>query len=636
VTVLLALLLGIVLPGIAGGVFLTWFSPDASRPGTLLARALSCGVAVWLISSGLLARTGEISGTSSWITDALLALGSVVLLSLPRSRALLRLALPEVGYLAALTFVAGVAWLPVGALVVRTTWSPLGPTPWYYWSLAAKIAHVGHVPATAAEWGTTTSFLDDYHLFSTGTAMLLTQGTAGVRVLQAVTVLSVVLLACGAALLANALGAGRLASLASVPIVVATGAGAIRLTAYRPEAVGLGLMLLLVALWVDWLRCSDRGSAIAACILAAALSQVHGIAFITAVILVVAATIALCPRLDWVPYFRRCALSGLCAGASVVLLAIVVGAAPGTEHGGDLGDKSGLADPTWEFVRAIRGQPPSQPPSNRQMVTSTVRSLYHGIGLWAALVLAVTTIVLVVAWRRWEARRTLAFVLLALVGLAAVAAIFAFGWSSYVPRRTGAQRFVQEASLLMGPYVAVALASVPFPDQRFEWRKLMSGAAVVVLCAAGFTQSSRLENILAVQRPSRTAEEGLARMNISPDAVVLSNAYTEGYIGQVTGANGLIEGRAPYTFPRVLRRANSLLREARAFYKAPAAHLGFLEKEHISYVLVSKGDSYSLASNNVFAKRVKLSALDASPRLRAVRSFDGLQVYRVRNRPPGG
>jgi hypothetical protein len=269
------------------------------------------------------------------------------------------------------------------------------------------------------------------------------------------------------------------------------------------------------------------------------------------------------------------------------------------------------------------------------MVTSTVSSLYHGIGLWAALVLSAATILLAVAWRRREARGILAFVLAALVGLAAVAAIFAFGWSSYVPRRTGAQRFVQEASLLAAPYVAVALACLPFSVQRFPWRVLLIGTAVLLLCAAGFAQSSRLENILAVQHPTRSAEEGLAGLKIPPDAVVLSNAYTEGYIGQVTGAQGLIEGRAPYTFPRVLRRANKLLREARAFYNAPAAHLGFLDKEHISYVLVSKDGSYSLASNNIFASRVKLSALDACPRLRVVRSLDGLKVYRVRGRPNG-
>ena len=57
-----------------------------------------------------------------------------------------------------------------------------------------------------------------------------------------------------------------------------------------------------------------------------------------------------------------------------------------------------------------------------------------------------------------------------------------------------------------------------------------------------------------------------------PDSVVLTNAWTEGYVPQVMGARGLLDGRAPYTYPRVLVRANHLLRKARPSTNAHARH----------------------------------------------------------------
>ncbi len=631
-TVVLSLLLCMVLPGIAGGVFLTWFSPNPTRPGGLLTRALVCGVAVWLVSSGVLVRTVGLTATSSWIADGLLALGSAALLSAPRSRTILRLALPEAQYLAALLAVAAVVWFPVGFLVLRTTWGPIGSTPWYYWSLAAKIARAGDVPSHSTEWGTKVPFLDDYHLFSTGTAYLLTQDSAAVHVLQAVTVVSAILLACGAALLANAFGVGRLASLAAVPIAVGTGVGAARLPAYRPEAFAFGLMLLLVAVLVDWLRHSERGSLAAGCLLAAVLSQVHGIALTTGAILLVASAIALYPRQRPLPYLRQCALSGLAVLASVVLLGVVLGVAPGTEHAGRLGDKSGLADPTWRFIRFIRDLPLTLPPSNGGLAKGAIASVYEGTWLLVAPVAAASLVLLVMgARRRLPVSRILAFAVLAVLGLAAVGAVFAFGWSSYVPRRTGAQRLVIEATLLLGPCAAGALACLRLSGRLKERTQSTSVAVVLVLCALGIFGSLRLEGVLDGQRPPHSAVQALAGLDIPPRAVVLTNAYTEGYIKQVTGAHGLIDGRAPYTFPGLLRRANSLLRQAKQFYLAPARHLGFLDREHISYVAVS-GQSYSLGTGNLYVRASDISGLHTCPRLRPVLLRPGLRVYRVR--PP--
>jgi hypothetical protein len=635
-TVLLALLLGVGLPGIAGGVLLTSFSPVPPRPGVLLGRVLSCGVAAWLLSSAWLARTVGITHTSSWITTGCLAALGLALLALPRSRAVLRVALPEVGYLASLLLVTALTWLPVGVLVMRTPGGLVGSTPWYYWGLADQIARAGRVPADATEWGTYAPFLDDYHLFSTGTAMLLTQDPSSLRALQGVILLAVVLLACGAALLAGSFGAGRVASLAAVPVAIATGVGAVKMSSYRPEAFALGLALLLVALYVDWLRHGERGSLVAACLLAAVLSQVHGIALVTAGVFLTASTLALLPRDGTLRFLRRCALSGGALAAGCLLLALTLGgAASGTGHAGRISDTSGLADPTWEFVRAIKGLPPSVPPTNQELATSAVSGAYSTTGWWVGPVVAAATILLLLgARRRPVARQVLVFTLLSLVGVAAVAAVFAFGWSSYVPRRTGDQRLTQEATLLAGPFVACGLACLPFRRIRLTRRRVVPVITVLALCAGGLVETSRIAEAVARQRPAPTDQQGLAGLEIPADAVMLSNAYTEGYIAQVTGARGLLEGRAPYTFPGVLARANALLREAQAFYAAPRRRLDFLERNDVSYVLVSERRSFSVGTDNVFAPRVRTRLLDTSPALTRVLSTPGLVVYRVRNTVP--
>ena len=80
----------------------------------------------------------------------------------------------------------------------------------------------------------------------------------------------------------------------------------------------------------------------------------------------------------------------------------------------------------------------------------------------------------------------------------------------------------------------------------------------------------------------------LQRLGLSSDSVVLTNAYTEGYVAQVMGATGLLDGRAPYTYPTVLTRANRLLREAKTFYRAPVTTSTSWTENHVSYVVVAR------------------------------------------------
>jgi hypothetical protein len=212
-----ALLLGLVLPTVAGTVALSGPRRDGapSPVDIVLARGLACGLAVWLLGSGLLTRTVGLTGTSSWVWDGGVAVASVVTLLLPRHRAQLRGVLAGPGRrFAEVTGLAVVVFAPLWWAIARTTWSPLGSTPWYYYGLAQQVADAGSIPSTSVEFGTATPFLNDYHLFTTGTAMLLTQyGGGPITVVNTVALLSALTLALGTAALTSSLGAGRFATL---------------------------------------------------------------------------------------------------------------------------------------------------------------------------------------------------------------------------------------------------------------------------------------------------------------------------------------------------------------------------------------------------------------------------------------
>lgn len=623
-----------VMPGLAGAALLTSTGrqdvPGPEPVGRLLSRGLACGVSVWLLVSGLLAATVGVGGTSVWVAAGCTALLSAGVLALPPSRRALAPSGPDLVYLGGLLLTGVVSWLPVGLLVARTTWGPLGSTPWYYAGLARQIADMGHVPATAREFGTTLPFLADYRFFSTGTAMLLDSGGSGARhTLQLVTLVAVLLLACGAGLLANAWGSGRIASLAAVPVAVATGIGALRLSSYRPEGFALGLTLLLAALCVDWLRSGHRGSLVAASLLAATLAQVHGLALLTAGVLILGALAALFPRRESGRFLRRAGITCAAIGGSVLVLGLLAGGTSGSAQTGNLADRRGLADPTWQFVRAIRGLPPSRPPDNAEIAGATLSGIYHGTGWVVGVLLVSSTVVLAVAAiRQAAARRVLVFTFVALVALAAVAAVFALGWTGYVPRRTGAQRLLAEASLLVGPYVAGALGWVPRLAERRPGSTWVPTVTVAVLVVLGCLATLRLEHTFAQMRPPRSAVRALSTLDLPAGSLVLTNAYTEGFLADVMGAEGLLEGRAPYTYPRTLARANRLLRGAHAFFERPSDRMRFLRRNRVDYVIVARPRSYALASSN-FVGRPANAGLRSMPGLRLLLTTPELHVYRV-------
>lgn len=646
---LVGLLLVLVLPAVAGGVLLS-DAPRAAADGSpptrgdlVLARGVACGVATWLLGSGLLARTVGLTTTSAWVWDGLVGAVSLVVLVLPRQRTRLRTLLrPGVRRITAIGGLTALAFAPLGYVIIRSTWSPLGSTPWYYYGLARQVAEAGSIPATSVEFATSTPFLNDYHLFTTGTAMLLVQhGGNPVPVLTLVTLVSVLLMGLGAVAASTALGAGRTAALISIAPAVATGLGAIRLAAYRPEGFGMGLALLVAALSLDWLRRGDRRSLGTAALLVAVLSQVHGIAAVAAGVMVTAAALAFLVRGPRGETLRR---SGGALSAFVVAVlatGLVFREASGTTHAGGLVDTGGLADPTWEFYRAARGEVPSLPPSNLSMMHDAMRDLYSGSWWW------IVPVVLLAALGVWHRRRepdgrlVIVFTVLSFVGLGLVASVFMLGWQGYVPRRTGASRVILEGSLVVPLFLAFGLGALAQEPWRWRGRRLPSTprrvpvilAVVSALSIVSMVGVARYDARLA---PSRDDVAMWRSLPVQHGDVVLGNGYTEGFVPDVTDGVGLLDGRAPYTFGDLLHRANGLLRGADAFFADPAAHWSYLADHEVRWVVVGDPSTYALSTGNTWWVPDPLDVLDSCSGLQKVATNQRLTVYRVVDSGPGG
>ncbi len=68
---------------------------------------------------------------------------------------------------------------------------------------------------------------------------------------------------------------------------------------------------------------------------------------------------------------------------------------------------------------------------------------------------------------------------------------------------------------------------------------------------------------------------------------MLTNAYSEGFVGAVPGGNGVLDGRAPYSEPATLKRANRLLEQSINFFADPGTQPLPTDVKGIDYVLVA-------------------------------------------------
>lgn len=644
----LVLVLGavMVLPGLAGGVGLTALTrSEPARPGMLLAHGLASGLAAWLLTAGVLVRTVGISTTSAVVAAAVLAVVSLVVLLLPPCREVLRTARNEAAYFGGAAGLTLLAWSPIGLLVwAATSAGTLASTPWYYWGLARQILVTGHFPETSVEFGEAVPFLADYPLFSAGTAMVMAPlpESAQPVVLAAVVTLAVVVLGCAAALLARAWGASSTRSLVAAPLSVTVGIGAYRLLGYRPEGFALGLSLLVVVLVLDWYRHRVWTSLVAASVLAAVLLQVHGIAFLGMALLLVAATLTVLlteRRPPW-PMLRTAVLTGASLLAACAVLGLAMGRFSGSGTSTGLGALDAeVEDPTWAFRKLALGQDPTPAPSASRLVSASLQDLFEERTTVVVLLLILAAVAVVTAalLRRSESReesrgelvRPLVFCVLGAGLILGVGCLFVLMFDTYVPRRTGSQRLFMEATLVVPVFLAGAAASiVALVAEHRRLRGAVACALVVVAVGGGTASAYTLRQQADGWTPSAEDRAALESVAFPPDAVVLANAYTEGYLHHVTGATPLLEGRAPYTFPDQLDRSLRLLREAKSFYADPAANRDFLDRHDVDYVLYSEADSFSVGSANTFDDAAGVDQLRELPELREVVSSEGLVVFR--------
>jgi hypothetical protein len=156
----------------------------------------------------------------------------------------------------------------------------------------------------------------------------------------------------------------------------------------------------------------------------------------------------------------------------------------------------------------------------------------------------------------------------------------------------------------------------------------VTSAALALALAGGLLTGYALHQEADGWAPAQEDRAALESLELTGDTVVLANAYTEGYLGHVTGATVLLEGRAPYTFPDQLARSLRLLLDAKQFYADPADHLDFLRRHGVDYVVLSDPESFAVTSANTFDDAVGVEQMRAVPELEEVVSSEGLSVFR--------
>ncbi len=162
-------------------------------------------------------------------------------------------------------------------------------------------------------------------------------------------------------------------------MAVATGIGALRLTSYRPEGLGLGLSLLVVACFVDWFRRGERASLVAGCLVGVALANVHGIALLGG-----CGDAGRGRRGHHASSgMRRHLLRVL--GSGLALLASVAWrgwcwAGVGANQVGNFANQQRAGRPDMGLHPRDQGQLPVLPPSNRVSVDGALTHSLHGAG----------------------------------------------------------------------------------------------------------------------------------------------------------------------------------------------------------------------------------------------------------------
>jgi len=599
-----------------------------------IAVLVAIGLSVTLFGSEILATTGVLSRSTFLILGASITVAVIVTLSAVQS---LRQRFRHAAFLLPLMLlpilVGTLATIPQLLSIIRFPALLPSSTPWYYFSLAQQTVSAGAFPISSMEWGVSVPFLNDYPAFTALTAALsMASGsptlTFGAQIMRGIAAVGA---GFGFFCLARAWGASRFAAAGGVFALMATTVFSIKTLSYRPEAFSYLLLFLTAAMAKRWLDERDPAFLIAGMATFAALAHVHGLGWVLAVIILIATAVA-----HIVMHTRdpRAAIVGVLTLAVIFTVSWVGTSLLLRGQVSDFGKLDTVpvtatdgTDPTWQFAAFGTEFEDAAPPTIGSLIGKSVTRGIYGNDAWALIALVASSVILVggAAMQRGSdgrrAREVLLMGIFVLFGGIAVSVIFALGWDTYVPRRTGAGRIMQLVILIL-PLVASIGASRLGKHARSAagttiWFAI--GASLLTLVAPQLIDNSTR----VMPQPEVFASQ--MRLELEP-GLALANAYTEGYLPIVFGVPGLLDGRAPYTEAVLLDRANLLLSDAREYFSDPT-HVEFdFARYGIRYVIVTDR-SWVLGTPRWFPADV--DALRSTPSLSLIENGDGFYLFQV-------
>jgi len=526
-----------------------------------------------------------------------------------------------------------------GVVVVRWTVAPvanIAPTALRYWADALEIADAGRVPEGTLQWGVviepTTSKVV-LNAFNAGASILL--GREPIEASGALLFVVSIGLVITAIALFREMGIVRLAPVGAILLFANGLTGSeftidlgFNLAEDWGRLVGLSAVVAAVLVFlgppdeVAGPPSNPEGrSTLAATIvpgvLLGAAAGTHLVAASSAIAMVCALALAM----GLVHRARHLATrGGVILGVAVVLGTVVL-----LIPRGDLGFEGAGGQGRYRELRSELGLPPSFDPT-RFIVTHDVEAAsetrelgvvdvgkafaYRAIGRRAPheripaeplpvvflIAPTVAALLLLVAAARWAPRDLVATMLWAATfafALFAVGVAFALRYDLFVLEVFGDRRLFTYALI---PYVVMLIAGGEWALRsigggRASRTGTASGAtALAIVVAGGLVFLPHATWARASDRGHLEDQLQLIRWvgnHVPCEGRVLANRRTLGTFESIAGRAAVVEGMGPHIRPSILTRAIEEIVRARAFFRDPRRHVGFLERRGVAAVVIA-------------------------------------------------
>jgi len=508
---------------------------------------------------------------------------------------------------------------------------------WRYWSDGLELADRGAVPPFTAQWGAALppdiSKLGGSAFLGGLSFLFRDQPYAGMAVALW---LSVVGYAAGLLALGRELGLRRTAP--ALPLLGIAGSAlpgialneeiTSKLAFFQNEDLGRTLALVAAVLIVApgrerWRL--ERMVAGGAVLGAAALTHlIPTIAFVALIGGVLVAQLALGPE-------RRRILWAVGALA----LAGVVTVVPLSVAGGDLGLQGagsptrytlfqGKYDPTAKakgLTRAPRLKSEHrwyEPPfvTTRLAAEAAVGRGFSRTGVALLAVLGLAAAGAAFAFGTRELRFLLAGAAAVAVTILGIALLFSFRYTLYIPATFGKRRMFEYASI---PPMLIGLAVLEVAATRLVARWVNAVRAIVVAAVLALAVGAVGALGPAPKASARSFGYVQAAVQTPCDSRLLVDRITRGTFQALSGRISVTEGLVPFLRPTIVNDVLELRASTERFFLDPKTYSGILADEEIDFVVAGISP-----------------ALDAAPGLQRVAAVAGLGLYRVEVRSPGG